>query len=106
MPDGQNLLGSIHGGGFFKKVQTKQVILTPNAKSSVRLDELNKILDQMAGGAAAWEWPVARLLLDTAVESACRRGKLTVNCACVGTSKPALDMSRPKSEKTSSSSSL
>ena len=22
MPDGQNLLGSIHGGGFFKKVQT------------------------------------------------------------------------------------
>ncbi len=53
MPDGQNLLGSIHGGGFFKKVQTKQVILTPNAKSNVRLDELNKILDQMAGGEEA-----------------------------------------------------
>jgi len=44
MPDGQNTLGAIHSGGYLKKVQTKQVILTPNAKTSVRLDELNKIL--------------------------------------------------------------
>lgn len=50
MPDGQNTLNAIHGGGYLKKVQTKQVILQPNAKSNVRLDELNKILDQMAGG--------------------------------------------------------
>ena len=53
MADGQNTLGALHGGGYLKKVQTKQVILTPNAKTSVRLDELNKILAQMAGGEEA-----------------------------------------------------
>jgi hypothetical protein len=50
MADGNNALVSIHKGGFMKKVQTKQVILTPNAKTSVRLDELNKILGEMAKG--------------------------------------------------------
>ena len=53
MPDGQNTLGALHKGGFLKKVQTKQVILTPNAKSNVRLDELNDILKKMEGGADA-----------------------------------------------------
>lgn len=54
MADGNNTLLSLHQGGFLKKVQTKQVILTPNAKTSVRLDELNKILAGMeAGGEAA-----------------------------------------------------
>lgn len=53
MPDGNNTLGSLHKGGFLKKVQTKQVILTPNAKTSVRLDELNEILKKMEGGEEA-----------------------------------------------------
>ena len=53
MPDGTNTLGALHGGGFLKKVQTKQVILTPNAKSSVRLDELNEILAKMELGQEA-----------------------------------------------------
>ena len=53
MPDGQNTLGALHKGGYLKKVQTKQVILTPNAKSNVRLDELNDILKKMEGGADA-----------------------------------------------------
>lgn len=48
--DGQNLLQTIHQGGWLKKVQTKQVILTPNAKTNIRLDELNKILYQMEQG--------------------------------------------------------
>lgn len=50
MPDGNRLLGALHTGGHFKKVQTKQVILTPNAKSTVRLDELNDILAKMEQG--------------------------------------------------------
>jgi hypothetical protein len=50
MADGENTLGSLHKGGYLKKVQTKQVILTPNAKTSVRLDELNDILKKMEGG--------------------------------------------------------
>lgn len=53
MPDGNNTLGALHKGGYLKKVQTKQVILTPNAKSSVRLDELNEILKKMESGQEA-----------------------------------------------------
>jgi hypothetical protein len=53
MPDGNNTLGALHKGGFLKKVQTKQVILTPNAKTTVRLDELNDILKKMEGGQEA-----------------------------------------------------
>ena len=53
MPDGNNTLGALHKGGFLKKVQTKHVILKPNAKSSVRLDELNEILKKMEGSAEA-----------------------------------------------------
>jgi len=51
--NGDNILSTLHRGGYLKKVQTKQVILTPNAKTSVRLDELNKILSEMEKGADA-----------------------------------------------------
>jgi hypothetical protein len=54
MPDGTNTLGTLHRSGWLKKVQTKQVILTPNAKTSIRLDELNDALAKIeAGGAGA-----------------------------------------------------
>lgn len=51
--DGANTLISLHRGRFLQKVQTKQIILTPNAKTSVRLDELNSILAEMAKGEQA-----------------------------------------------------
>lgn len=50
MPDGNNTLLYLHQNGFLKKVQTKQVILTPNPKTSVRLDEINKLLKEMEKG--------------------------------------------------------
>lgn len=53
MADGQNTLSALHFGGYLKKVQTKQVILTPNAKSNVRLDEMNKILAELEAGSDA-----------------------------------------------------
>ena len=53
MADGNNTLGALHKGGYLKKVQTKQVILKPNSKSTVRLDELNDILKKMEGSAEA-----------------------------------------------------
>lgn len=53
LADGNNTLTTLHRGGFLKKVQTKQVILTPNAKTSLRLDELNDILKKMEGGEEA-----------------------------------------------------
>ena len=53
MGDGRNLLEVMHKEGFIKKVPTSQVLITPTAKSSVRLDELNDILDEMDKGEEA-----------------------------------------------------
>lgn len=54
MPDGTNCLQHIHKAGYLKKVPCNQVIVTPTAKATVRLDELNDILDKLeAGGEAA-----------------------------------------------------
>ena len=53
MADGRNALEVMHREGFIKKVPTNQVLVTPTAKSSVRLDELNSILDEMEKGEAA-----------------------------------------------------
>lgn len=48
--NGDSVLTTLHKEGFIKKVPTNQVIVTPNATSNVRLDELNEILDKMALG--------------------------------------------------------
>lgn len=53
MADGRNALEVLHREGFIKKVPTSQVLITPTVKSSVRLDELNNILDEMEKGDAA-----------------------------------------------------
>lgn len=53
MADGRNSLEVLHKEGFIKKVPTSQVLITPTAKSSVRLDELNTILDEMEKGEEA-----------------------------------------------------
>lgn len=54
MPDGTNCLTHIHKAGYLKKVPCNQVIVTPTAKSTIRLDELNDMLAKIeAGGEAA-----------------------------------------------------
>lgn len=53
MSDGRNCLTVLHKEGFIKKVPTNQVIVTANAKSSIRLDELNAILKDMEKGQEA-----------------------------------------------------
>jgi hypothetical protein len=53
MADGRNALEVLHKEGFIKKVPTSQVLITPTSKSSVRLDELNDILDEMEKGEEA-----------------------------------------------------
>jgi hypothetical protein len=53
LPDGRAILPALHKEGYIKKAQTNQIILTPNAKSSIRLDELNNILNGMATGKEA-----------------------------------------------------
>jgi hypothetical protein len=53
MADGNNCLESLHRNGLMKKVPTNQVLVTPTSNSSVRLDELNDILDEMQKGEEA-----------------------------------------------------
>jgi hypothetical protein len=53
LPDGRNMLETLHAERVMKRVQTEQVILTPNASSNVKLSELNDILNQMKQGADA-----------------------------------------------------
>lgn len=53
MADGRNALEVMHREGFIKKAPTSQILITPTSKSSVRLDELNKILDEMDQGEEA-----------------------------------------------------
>ena len=54
MADGTNNLQALHKGGHLKKVPTNQVIVTPTATSTCRLDELNDLLSKIeAGGDAA-----------------------------------------------------
>lgn len=50
LADGRPMLQTLHKEGKLKKVQTAQIIITPNATSHVRLDELNKIFDGMSAG--------------------------------------------------------
>jgi hypothetical protein len=51
--DGRNALETLHREGFIKKVPCAQVLITPTSKSTVRLDELNDILDEMDKGEEA-----------------------------------------------------
>lgn len=53
LPDGKNALEALHVNGFIKKVQTNQVLITPNSKSSIKLDELNAILNDIENGKKA-----------------------------------------------------
>lgn len=53
LPDGRNTLQALHRDGLIKKVPTNQVLITPNRTSTVRLDELNTILNEMAKGEEA-----------------------------------------------------
>ena len=48
-PDGSNMLHYTHVNGFLKKVPTDSVLVTPDNKSSVPLNELNNIIAQQKG---------------------------------------------------------
>ena len=53
LPDGSQMLQTLHFEGKIKKVRTNQIIITPNASSNVHLDELNKIVDGIEDGGDA-----------------------------------------------------
>ena len=51
--DGRVILHVLHTEGLLKKVRTEQVIMTPTPTTRIKLDELNKMLDEMKHGEAA-----------------------------------------------------
>lgn len=53
LPDGRPILETLHQERMIKKVRTSDIIVTPTAQSKIRLDELNKMLNEMKLGDAA-----------------------------------------------------
>lgn len=53
LPDGRVILETLHKEKMIKKVRTADVLVTPRPDSSIRLDELNKMLNEMKTGEAA-----------------------------------------------------
>jgi hypothetical protein len=53
MGDGQNMLQALSHENYLKRVPANNVIVTPNSKSSMRLDELNNLLATVGKGEEA-----------------------------------------------------
>lgn len=51
--DGRIMLQVFHNEGLLKKIQTENVIMTPTPTTKIKLDELNKILNEMKQGEEA-----------------------------------------------------
>lgn len=50
LPDGRVILEALHKEGMLKKISTEHVIVTPTATSSVKLNELNRLVREMEMG--------------------------------------------------------
>lgn len=51
--DGKIILQVLHSEGMLKKVKTEQIVMTPAPNVKIKLNELNKILDEMEQGESA-----------------------------------------------------
>lgn len=51
--DGRPILQVLHMEGLLKKVNTELIVMTPAPNAKIKLNELNKILDEMEQGEAA-----------------------------------------------------
>jgi len=51
--DGRPILQVLHAEGQLKKINTELVVMTPQPNTKIKLNELNKILDEMQQGEAA-----------------------------------------------------
>jgi hypothetical protein len=51
--DGNIILQKLHAEGMLKKIRTELVVMTPQPGTQIKLDELNKILDEMKQGEQA-----------------------------------------------------
>jgi hypothetical protein len=94
--DGTIILQKLHSEGMLKKVNTEQIIMTPQPNTKIRLNELNKMLDEMKLGEEAVkrmaELDASRGMQDPAEVARRMRGNkdAQVNQPVVATSGDAL----------------
>ena len=73
-PDGRPILETLHNERMLKKIRCADVIMTPSTNASVRLDELNKLVNEMNKGADAMkkleENEASRGMVDPSVKRA------------------------------------
>ena len=53
--DGRNMLEALYADSYVKRVASNAVTVKPNSKSSIKLDELNKLLSDIRAGRVANE---------------------------------------------------
>jgi hypothetical protein len=53
LPDGRPILEALHREGMLKKVASEHIIVTPTPTSSVKLDELNRLIREIDTGSEA-----------------------------------------------------
>jgi hypothetical protein len=53
LPDGRPILETLHNERMIKKVRTSDIIMTPTTNAAIRLDELNKMINEMNKGEEA-----------------------------------------------------
>jgi hypothetical protein len=53
LPDGRAVLETLHRENMIKKVRTADIVVTPRSDSRIKLDELNKMLNEMKQGEEA-----------------------------------------------------
>ena len=74
LPDGRPILQTLHQERMIKKLRTADIIMTPRTDAKIRLDELNKMLNEMKLGADAVkkmaENDASRGLVDPSVKRA------------------------------------
>jgi len=106
--DGQNMLEALHGEGYIKKVASNNVIIRPNSKSAVRLDELNRMLNEIRTGKAAQQElaavetePVVEAIKATAAVEDDRIAKLEQ--MIMGLAQQVQSLATPKASKTKKS---
>lgn len=86
--DGKIILQVLHAEGMMKKIQADQILMTPQPNTSIRLNELNKILNEMEQGEAAVrrlaELDASRGLQDPADVARRMRGEQPATDAAMG----------------------
>ena len=74
LPDGRPILETLHHERMIKKIRCSDVIMTPSTNATIRLDELNKLVNEMEQGEEARrkmeENDAARGMVDPSVKRA------------------------------------